>query len=145
METNDDEKLSKLNVTLDYIDITKDLNKRVIVGDDIPLYKIGIFSCPICKLFFKDSIVYLKHLNSKEHNREIGMSLEVEESTPEEIAQRLDQWENFYQKGIPVPPLFSKEGVDEYKAPDMTKIDETHEKEYQYEYDYVYEEEENTQ
>ena len=140
MQINDDEKLSKLNITLDYIDITKDLNKRIIIGDDVPLYKIGIFSCPICKLFFKDSIVYLKHLNSKEHNKQMGMSLEVEESTPEDVSKRLEQWENFYQNGVPVPPLFNKEGVDEYTAPDMVKGSDYQEKEY--EYDYVYEEEE---
>ena len=98
--------LKPLNVSLEHIKLSRGINKRTVIGANIPTDKIGQWSCPICQLYFKDSNVYLKHLTSPEHNAKLGMSLEPVPVTDEEVIQRVQQWEDFYIKGIPVPPLF---------------------------------------
>ena len=93
----------------DFVELSKGINKRKVIGDDVPISKIGQYSCPICQLYFKDSSVYLKHLNSPEHNKNMGVSMKVMEVTDEQVVQRVAQWEDFYTSNTPVPPLY-KEG-----------------------------------
>lgn len=108
-EKIDTSKLGYLDVNLDNIKLSQDVNKRRIYGDNIPYDKIGHWICPVCELYFRDSNKYMKHLNSPEHNAKLGMSLKVRPTTDEEVLRRVQQWEDFYIKGIPVPPLFKED------------------------------------
>ena len=169
-EKIDPSSLKPLNVSLEHINLSRGINKRKIIGENIPTDKIGNWSCPICQLYFKDSNVYLKHLTSPEHNEKLGMSLAVQPATDEEVIQRIQQWEDFYIKGIPVPPLYQsgdqndstsaltskqletndnkntqKDGNSqkpEQQSKDDKTIDNKSTEEYEYEYEYVEEEEE---
>ena len=165
-EKIDQSKLKNLNVNLENIRLSRGINKRKVIGENVPTEQIGQWSCPVCKLFFKDSNVYLKHLTSPAHNEKLGMSLKVEPVTDEDVIKRVNQWDDFYIKGIPVPPLYksSEENVSvepkeaEVKSEEsqkhqeeakndkivaQSKDDESNEnKEYDYEYEYVEEEEE---
>jgi hypothetical protein len=91
-----------------FVELTAGLNRRKVIGEDIPLSRIGHYSCPACRLHFKDSSVYLRHLNSPEHNAAIGMSLQPAATTDDEVLARVEQWENFYATGCPVPPLYDE-------------------------------------
>lgn len=114
-------KLKKLSITLDYVNLTKGINKRQIIGNDIPLHKIGNWSCPYCQLYFKDSNNYLRHLNSPEHNAKLGMSLDVARVTDEEVISRVDEWEEHWQNSKPIKPLFSKSGDSEILSSNIEK------------------------
>ncbi|EAY06858.1 Zinc finger, C2H2 type family protein [Trichomonas vaginalis G3] len=105
-EKIDYSKLKNLNVNLENIKLSKGINKRRIYGSNIPFTKIGQWVCPVCEIYFRDSALFLKHLNSPEHNAKLGMSLKVKQVSDEEVLQRVQQWEDFYIKGIPVPPIY---------------------------------------
>ena len=163
-EQKDQTSLKPLNVSLEKINLSRGINKRKIIGENVPTDKIGNWSCPICQLYFKDSNVYLKHLTSPEHNEKLGMSLAIQPTTDEEVIQRIQQWEDFYIKGIPVPPLYqsseqendsnqnssssqsmnTKSKHDKQKNDNLDEKQKHHEEniEYEYEYEYVNEEEE---
>ena len=98
--------LNYLTTRTDFVDLSHNVNKRKVIGDDVPLDKIGQYSCPVCQLYFRDSTVYLKHLNSPEHNKKLGMSMQVAPTTDDQVALRIQQWEDFYARGIEVPPIF---------------------------------------
>jgi hypothetical protein len=102
--------LKPLTARASFVELTNGINRRKVIGENIPLSHIGHYSCPVCQLYFKDSSVYLRHLNSPEHNAKMGMSLKVAEVTDDEVLARVEQWEDFYTMNIPVPPLYT-EGV----------------------------------
>ena len=147
----DPSSLKPLNVSLENLKLSKGINRRKIIGENIPTDKIGHWSCPVCQLYFKDSNVYLKHLTSPEHNEKLGMSLEIQPTTDEEVIKRVQQWEDFYIKGIPVPPIYksgdAETGIQTKFPTDITHKQKTTEKEKtkqkdatEYEYEYEYEE-----
>lgn len=45
----------------------------------------GGFNCRTCSVTLKDSNRYLAHVNSKSHQKTLGMSMRVKRSTPEEV------------------------------------------------------------
>lgn len=45
----------------------------------------GGFTCKTCDVTLKDSNRYLAHVNSKAHQKALGMSMRVKRSTPEEV------------------------------------------------------------
>ena len=92
----------------DFVKLSQNINKRQVIGENVPLSKIGNYPCPVCELYFKDSSVYLKHLNSPEHNQKMGMSMKVMPATDEDVIKRVQDWENFYTAGTPVPPLYNR-------------------------------------
>ena len=108
--------LNNLVSRTDFVDLTHGINKRRLIGEDVPLEKIGHFSCPVCQLYFRDSTRYLKHLNSPEHNKKMGMSMKVQNCTDEQVFLRIQQWEDFYTQGKEVPPIYR-----EYRE-DMNEI-----------------------
>ena len=101
------EGLRPLVARQDFVKLSQNINKRQVIGDNVPMSKIGNYSCPVCQLYFKDSSVYLKHLNSPEHNEKMGMSMDVMPATDEDVLRRVEQWEAFYTTGQPVPPLYT--------------------------------------
>ena len=90
----------------DFVDLNKNVNERRVIGENVPISKIGHFSCPVCQLYFRNSTVYLKHLNSPEHNEKMGMSMKIEDVTDEQVLERINQWEDFYTQNKPVPMLY---------------------------------------
>lgn len=105
--------LKNLVTRTDFVDLARGINKRKVIGEDVPLDKIGHYSCPVCQLYFRDSYRYLRHLNSPEHNAKLGMSMKVAETTDEDVLNRIQQWENYYEKGIEVPPIYREEIASE--------------------------------
>jgi U4/U6.U5 tri-snRNP component SNU23 len=66
------------------IDLTSNLGKtRVQGGGESGFY------CSTCDCTLKDSLAYLDHINGTYHNRALGMSMEVERSTVEQVKKRL--------------------------------------------------------
>lgn len=106
LESEQSGPLKHLTTRNDFVDLSHNINKRKVIGDDVPLDKIGQFSCPVCQLYFRDSTVYLKHLNSPEHNKKLGMSMHVAPTTDEQVATRIKQWEDFYTLGKEVPHIY---------------------------------------
>lgn len=45
----------------------------------------GGFHCKVCRVTMKDSNRYLNHVNSRTHQKALGMSMRVRRSTPEEV------------------------------------------------------------
>ncbi|KAH0792131.1 Zinc finger matrin-type protein 2 [Histomonas meleagridis] len=104
----DPDQLSSLAPHVTFVDVNKGINKVKMIGENVPISKIGQFSCPICQLYFRNSTVYLRHLNSPEHNQKMGMSMKIAEVTDEQVMLRVQQWEDFYTQGKPVPPLYKE-------------------------------------
>lgn len=123
------ENLKPLSARTDFADLTKDINKRKIIGENIPISKIGQYTCAVCQLYFKDSNSYLRHLNSPEHNEKCGMSLKLAPVTDEEVFERVDQWESYYTQGITVPPLYKE--AEEYEMVEMNEQAQNNEDEQQ--------------
>lgn len=103
--------LSALLPHADFVDLNQSVNKRRVIGENVPISKIGHFSCPVCELYFRDSSVYLRHLNSPEHNARMGMSMRIAPASDEQVLERVAQWEDFYTRGRPVPQLYAAEGA----------------------------------
>ncbi|KAJ3157558.1 hypothetical protein HDU86_003210 [Geranomyces michiganensis] len=69
------------------IDLTSNLNKTQIVqatGGQQP----G-FYCAACDCTVKDSVNYLDHINGAKHQKNLGMSMQVERSTAAQVALKL--------------------------------------------------------
>jgi U4/U6.U5 tri-snRNP component SNU23 len=49
----------------------------------------GGFYCNTCDVHFHDSDAYLAHINSKAHNRLLGMNMKVESVSVEKVRQKL--------------------------------------------------------
>merc|ERR1711916_156512 len=58
------------------------------VVDSIRSKGAGYF-CEVCDVLCKDSNNYLDHINSKKHQRALGMSMRVERSSVDQVSQRL--------------------------------------------------------
>ncbi|KAI8818403.1 uncharacterized protein EV422DRAFT_185427 [Fimicolochytrium jonesii] len=70
------------------IDLTSNLNKTQIVqasGAQQP----G-FYCKVCDCTVKDSVNYLDHINGWKHQKNMGMSMNVERSTVDQVKARLE-------------------------------------------------------
>ncbi len=46
--------------------------------------------CEICDCFLKDSMAYLDHINGRKHQRKLGYSMRIAQSTTDEVASKLD-------------------------------------------------------
>lgn len=67
------------------LDLASNLNKTQMVSAAMPLSQQGGYYCNVCDCILKDSLSYLDHINGKWHQRALGMSMRVEQSTVEQV------------------------------------------------------------
>lgn len=67
------------------IDLAANLNKTQVVSLTSSLSQQAGYYCSVCDCVLKDSVSYLDHINGKYHNRSLGMSMRVEQSTPDQV------------------------------------------------------------
>lgn len=73
------------------VDLTSKLNKRVTVSTSAPLASHAGYYCEPCNCLLKDSMSYLDHINGKKHQRTLGMSMNFNRATVDDVKQRLNQ------------------------------------------------------
>ena len=73
------------------IDLAANLNKTTVHSITGPLSQQAGFYCDVCDVMLKDSMAYLNHINGKWHNRALGMSMNVEKSTVDQVKKRLEE------------------------------------------------------
>lgn len=73
------------------IDLAANLNKTRVNALGAPLSQQAGFYCDVCDCILKDSMAYLDHINGKWHNRALGMSMQTERSTTEQVRRRLEE------------------------------------------------------
>lgn len=73
------------------IDLASNLNKTTVHSVTAPLSQQAGFYCDVCDCVLKDSMAYLDHINGKWHNRALGMSMNVEKSTVDQVRKRLEE------------------------------------------------------
>jgi hypothetical protein len=69
------------------VDLGAKLNSSRVV-ESIRSRSAGYY-CDVCDVLCKDSINYLDHINGKNHQRNLGLSMRVERSTVESVTERL--------------------------------------------------------
>lgn len=64
-----------------------DFESKVGLSEIVGSIQGGGFTCKTCDVILKDSNRYLAHVNSKAHQKALGMSMRVKRSTPEEVRE----------------------------------------------------------
>lgn len=64
-----------------------DFDSKVGSSEIVGSMQGGGFTCKTCDVTLKDSNRYLAHVNSKAHQKALGMSMRVKRSTPEEVRE----------------------------------------------------------
>ena len=73
------------------IDLASNLNRTTVHSVTAPLSQQAGFYCDVCDCVLKDSMAYLDHINGKWHNRALGMSMQVEKSTVDQVRKRIEE------------------------------------------------------
>ncbi len=72
---------------------TAPLQRAVISLEEIELKQRlspdGLLHCEVCKVSMRDSRAFLDHINGKAHNRALGMTMNVQKATPDEVKAKL--------------------------------------------------------
>lgn len=72
------------------LDLAAKLNKSQMQSSSMPANQHGGYYCDVCDCTLKDSLAFLDHINGTYHNRALGMKMEVEKSTLEQVRKRID-------------------------------------------------------
>ncbi|CAO4371470.1 Protein CBG00030 [Caenorhabditis briggsae] len=70
------------------VDLDSKVGKSVVITKATPSAETGGFYCDVCDCVVKDSINFLDHINGKNHQRNIGMSMKTKKSTVEDVRDR---------------------------------------------------------
>lgn len=68
-----------------------DFESKVGTAEIVGSIQGGGFVCKVCNVTLKDSNRYLKHVNSRHHQKALGMSMRVKRSTVEEIRDAFEE------------------------------------------------------
>merc|ERR1719313_2097406 len=78
----------------------------------------GGFWCTVCECLLKDSTTWLDHINGRRHNRNLGMTMQVEANSADQVKDRIAA----IKRGAP------KEEVDDVEARIAKALEEDAEK-----------------
>ena len=81
---------AKLRAREQEVDLTSKLGRAQAVSAAAPKSAQGGWLCSVCDCVLKDSKAWLDHINGKYHNAALGMSMRVEQSSKDEVREKLD-------------------------------------------------------
>uniref|UniRef100_A0A914VXL0 Matrin-type domain-containing protein n=1 Tax=Plectus sambesii TaxID=2011161 RepID=A0A914VXL0_9BILA len=70
------------------VDLEAKIGKSVVINKTTPSGETGGYYCDVCDCVVKDSINFLDHINGKNHQRNMGMSMKVKRSTLDDVRER---------------------------------------------------------
>ncbi|XGW17260.1 hypothetical protein V3C99_002120, partial [Haemonchus contortus] len=70
------------------VDLESKLGRSVVINKTTPAAETGGYYCDVCDCVVKDSINFLDHINGKNHQRNMGMSMKVKRSTLDDVKER---------------------------------------------------------
>ncbi|PXF47820.1 Zinc finger matrin-type protein 2 [Gracilariopsis chorda] len=87
----DDDPFAPTRAWLTKRDHDIDLESKVGTVEVVPSVQKSGFYCKLCDTTMKDSNRYLQHVNSRFHQKALGMSMRVRRSTAQEIRNAFDE------------------------------------------------------
>ena len=67
----------------------EEIGREIILRKEQPEETEKIFYCAKCEVQLRDSSSYLEHINGKQHNKNLGMSMVVERVGIDKVRERL--------------------------------------------------------
>eukprot|EP00824_Muranothrix_gubernata_P022720 TRINITY_DN5617_c0_g1_i3.p1 TRINITY_DN5617_c0_g1~~TRINITY_DN5617_c0_g1_i3.p1 ORF type:complete len:215 (-),score=54.88 TRINITY_DN5617_c0_g1_i3:7-627(-) len=89
-----------------HINLSSRVNKAEIITGDAAQGEKGGFYCEMCRCLLKDSATYLDHLNGRKHNLALGLTMQTERSTVEDVKEKLSLLAKRKQEGKPEKKLY---------------------------------------